>query len=165
MAHGWWKRRLWKLPVWAWIAVVVVIVGAAAAGGNPPANTNDRSAGDPATAPSPTVAVATTTAAVATDPATTAAPVTAPPITATTSGLTANMAQAACNAYGQQAFPYGWDPHWIIGRLAEEIIDDRWFLKVEADLTNQYNAERSFDVECFVGGTNEAPIVEQFNAY
>lgn len=32
-AVAWWKRRWWKLPVWAWIVIGVVIIGGAASAG------------------------------------------------------------------------------------------------------------------------------------
>ncbi|WP_022886341.1 PASTA domain-containing protein [Glaciibacter superstes] len=87
------------------------------------------------------------------------------PALATSTGLTATFAQAACDQSGEQAFPYGFKGHWIVGSLAEEIQDDQWFMKVEATVTNEANAEREYNVECFVSGTNEAPVVTAFNAY
>lgn len=84
---------------------------------------------------------------------------------ATSSGLTASPAQAACNRRGGDEFPFGFRGHWIVGKLAEEIVDDRWFLKVEATVTNQFGAKRRVNVECFVGGRDDAPVVETFLAY
>lgn len=87
------------------------------------------------------------------------------PAAATSTGLTATYAISACQQYGDTNFPYGWDAHWVLGKLAEEIQNDQWFLKVEADVKNAYNAEAKMNVECFVSGTNDAPVVTSFNAY
>lgn len=87
------------------------------------------------------------------------------PAAATSSGLTPSSAQAACNRRGGNEFPFGFRGHWIMGKLAEEIVDDRWFLKVEATVTNQFGASQRVNVECFVGGRDEAPVVETFLAY
>lgn len=84
---------------------------------------------------------------------------------ATSLGLGASYAQAACNDRAKSEFPFGYKPHWILGQLAEEIQNDKWFLKVEADVKNAYNAEQSLNVECTVGGTNDRPVVESFSAY
>lgn len=89
-----------------------------------------------------------------------------PPAEATTStGLDETTAQAACDIYGDNEFPYGWDPHWILGKQPAQLVDDRWLLKVEADVTNQFNAEAKMTVECTVGGTKDRPDVESFLAY
>jgi hypothetical protein len=94
-----------------------------------------------------------------------AAPAAPDPALATSTGLTATYAQAACTQYGDQQFPFGFKGHWIMGKLAEEIQNDQWFFKVEATVTNEFNAEREYNVECFVAGTNDAPTVATFNAY
>jgi PASTA domain len=86
-------------------------------------------------------------------------------VLATSTGLTGTYAQAACDWYGEQQFPYGFKGHWILGKLAEEIQNDQWFFKIEATVTNEYKAKRDYNVECFVTGTNDAPVVTTFNAY
>lgn len=83
----------------------------------------------------------------------------------TSTGLTETYAMSACDNYGKQQFPYGYDPHWILGRLAHQIENDQWYFKVETTVTNAYNAKRTVDVECYVVGTNTAPTVTQFLAY
>lgn len=83
----------------------------------------------------------------------------------TSAGLTATSAQAACNRQGRIEFPYGFNGHWILGKLAEEILDDRWFFKLEATVENEFGAKRKVNVECFVGGTDALPAVERFLAY
>ena len=98
-------------------------------------------------------------------PAPVPVPVPVPQELATSTGLTASFAQSACEQYGEYQFPYGFKGHWILGRLAEEIQNDQWFLKVEATVTNEYDADRRLNVECFVIGTNDAPTVASFNAY
>ncbi len=84
-AAAWWRRKLWKLPTWAWIAVVVVIVAGAAGSGR-----NDRSSasgGDSATSDAPTTVAsdsgssAATPAATSTVVAATTAAPTLPPTT------------------------------------------------------------------------------------
>lgn len=86
-------------------------------------------------------------------------------VPATTDGLTATNALSACDSHGRNQFPYGWDPHWIIGMLAEEVRPTEVYLKVTADVTNEFNAEREVNVECYVTGTDEAPTVRDFIAY
>jgi len=95
-----------------------------------------------------------------------AAPKEAAKPTKTSTGLEATYAISACESYAKDQFPYGVKMHWIVGKLAEEIKDDQWFLKVESDVTNAFNAkEKGVNVECFVSGTNDAPVVTEFNAY
>ena len=84
---------------------------------------------------------------------------------ALSTGLTVTYAMAACNERGDQEFRYGYKPHWVLGLLAERIQNDQWFLKVQADVTNAYNATASVNVECYVTGTNEAPTVVEFFTY
>ncbi len=86
---------------------------------------------------------------------------------ATTGGLDAVHAQVACDARAEQEFPYGYDPHWVLGRLADEYRADTddWFLKVEAEVGNAFGAEQSVEVECRVTGSNDAPSVTFFAAY
>jgi hypothetical protein len=83
----------------------------------------------------------------------------------TSTGLQAVSAEIACDMYGENEFRYGYKPHWLVGRLATRIENDKWFLKVEADVTNAYNAEAAVNVECVVGGTDDLPVVESFISY
>lgn len=89
------------------------------------------------------------------------------PEKATTGGLTETYAMTACDQYGEQQFPYGYDAHWVIGVLANEYQPDtdEWYFKVEADVTNEYNAKQTVNIECYVTGTEDAPIVNDFLAY
>jgi hypothetical protein len=146
-----WYRRI---PWWGWaaIAAFVVIVGITGQGNEPAtsfAEATPTATSTPSATPSPSITKEA-----------------APPIDATSGGLTATTAQVACDNYANQQFPYGYRPHWIVGVLAEEIQNDRWFLKVEADITDEYGAKaKGVNVECFVSGTAGAPVVDEFNAY
>lgn len=83
----------------------------------------------------------------------------------TSTGLGGTAAQAACDYHAQQEFPYGVDAHWVLGKIAERIEDDTFFFKVEAEVTNSYNATQSVNIECRVSGTNDNPRVVEFIAY
>lgn len=89
----------------------------------------------------------------------------APAVEATPSGLTSGWATTACDNYGDAAYPYGFNGDWLIDGLAMEIQGDEWFLKAGASITNQFNAEGRFVVECRVGGTDGAPLVTSWIAY
>lgn len=85
--------------------------------------------------------------------------------TVTSAGLDSAHALTACDRYGDQQFPYGWKGHVFLGVLASENQGDHYFVKFEADVTNAYNATASGTAECTVGGSNDAPIVTEFNVY
>ena len=112
----------------------------------------------PSSTPSP---VSTSDAPAA--PPSAAAPAVAPG--ATTTGLTGTYAQSACDQYGQQQFPCGWNPHWITGRLADEAQGETYYLKYTATVTNASNAKQDINFECYVTGTNDNPTVSNFVAY
>lgn len=87
---------------------------------------------------------------------------------ATTGGLKDDgTGWTACDQRGEQEFPYGFDAHWVLGLLATEYHadTDEWYFKVEADVTNENGAEQTINVECYVTGTEEAPVVTDFIAY
>lgn len=233
-SDAWWGRRLWKLPVWAWIGIAVLaVIGAIAGGGagdeTAPSTTTttttpevtgptrDEVAGvlyGTATCPDDeTCAVITGVRAVddrlvidtsmfpdadAEIPGMSACNAIAIELwegdvwvrgddgaiiatgrrdntpfcelqtssdTETSAGLTETSAWLACHAYGEATFRYGWDPHSALGMIAHEIVNDHWFFKLEADVTNQYGAEASGVVECSVGGAEESPVVDSFTFY
>lgn len=85
--------------------------------------------------------------------------------TVTTAGLDSAHALTACDRYGDAQFPYGWKGHVFLGVLAAENQGDHYFVKFEADVTNPFNATASGTAECTVGGSNEAPLVTEFNVY
>ena len=84
--------------------------------------------------------------------------------TATDAGLKPLTAQIACDNYAKNEFPYGYDPHWIIGKY-EEVRAEEVFFKVSAEVTNAFNATRSVTIECYVTGTDDAPEIRDFLAY
>lgn len=87
---------------------------------------------------------------------------------ATTGGLKDDgTGWTACDQRGEQEFPYGFDAHWVLGLIASEYLpdSDEWYYKVEADVTNEYGAEQTVNVECYVTGTEDAPVVNDFICY
>ncbi|PYY63601.1 hypothetical protein DEJ30_11855 [Curtobacterium sp. MCPF17_003] len=101
--------------------------------------------------------------AATTSPAATASPTADPAVT--TAGLDSAHALTACDRYGEQQFPYGWKGHVFLGVLASENQGDHYFVKFEADVTNAYDATASGTAECTVSGSNDAPVVTEFNVY
>jgi len=93
----------------------------------------------------------------------TTAPEADPDVTA--AGLDSAHALTACDRYGDQQFPYGWKGHVFLGVLASENQGDHYFVKFEADVTNAYDATASGTAECTVGGSNDVPVVTEFNVY
>lgn len=85
--------------------------------------------------------------------------------TVTSAGLTETSAWLACVFHGDNAFRYGWDPHTVLGMIAKRIVDDHWFFKFEADVTNQFGAEASTVIECDVSGSDSSPTVDRFFVY
>ncbi len=83
----------------------------------------------------------------------------------TSAGLDAGHAGTACDQYGAAMYPYGWQGHLILGRIASEAQGDHYFWKFEAEVTNAYNAKAAVTVDCTVGGSNDAPQVTGFNVY
>lgn len=74
-------------------------------------------------------------------------------------------ARELCEAYANIEFPYGVKMHWLLERLANEQTESGWYLKVGATVTNAFNAERSYNVECHVSGTNGSPVMDDFVYY
>lgn len=83
----------------------------------------------------------------------------------TESGLTNWTAREACEEAGLSEFPYGFDPSWVLGMIAERVEGDAWFLKAEVKVENEYGNERRMELECTVGGTDSAPAVESLYVY
>lgn len=110
--------------------------------------------------PEPSVEAAPTTEAA---PASPVAPV-APAAPAEPEALTSGMAMTVCDRMGKEQAPYGWDADFILdGTRMQQ--DGGWFLKAGVDITNAYDAEGRFTVECFVTGTEDSPNIETFNVY
>ncbi|TFD58048.1 PASTA domain-containing protein [Cryobacterium sp. Hh7] len=82
----------------------------------------------------------------------------------TPSGLTFSASIIACDQSGVTEFPYGFDAAWRWD--GTHIVEgDTMFLKAGTEVVNQFNAEMRVTVECTVSGTNDAPVVDAFNAY
>ncbi|WP_449282214.1 PASTA domain-containing protein [Leucobacter sp.] len=79
--------------------------------------------------------------------------------------LEAVEAQVFCENYSELQFPYGVKLHTVMGKLAEEQTEAGWYMKFEATVTNEFNAERKMNVECHMSGTNGAPAMDDFLAY
>jgi hypothetical protein len=109
--------------------------------------------------PTPTPAPS---AAPTTEPAPVAPP--APAAPAEPEALTRGMATTVCDRMGKENAPYGWDADFLLDGTALEQ-NGGWFLKAGVDVTNAYDAEGRFTVECFVTGTEDAPNIEAFNVY
>lgn len=75
------------------------------------------------------------------------------------------VSQMLCDLYAENEFPYGVKMHWIMERYADTQTESGWFLKVGATVTNAFNAERKYNVECHVSGTNGAPVMDDFLYY
>jgi hypothetical protein len=73
----------------------------------------------------------------------------------------------ACDAAGDQQFPYGYKPESVAGVLQPPMKKDdgTYFYKLQAKVRNQYKAERKVTVECTTTGDQNGMQVTGFNAY
>lgn len=72
----------------------------------------------------------------------------------------------AAEDYGEIQFPYGFELHYLTGKIAEEAYDeDTWFLKAECTYTNESGAEVDGTCEAKVTGTTDSPEVIEFTVY
>ncbi len=60
--------------------------------------------------------------------------------------LTETLEPSSCwiatESLGEELYPYGFELHYFLGKIAEEMQDDTsWFLKAECTVTNEYGAE------------------------
>lgn len=78
-----------------------------------------------------------------------------------------NAIYQACNSYGEQQFPYGYDPHWVTGTIQDPIRQDdgSFYTKLRADVSNAFGAKREATVECFTQGDKDSQTVTGFNVY
>ena len=88
----------------------------------------------------------------------------------TTENLEAKLPASACwiaaENYGESQYPYGFELHYLMGKLAEEAYDENtWFLKAECTITNMFDAEADGTCEVLVTGTEDAPQITSFNVY
>ncbi|HJB45999.1 MAG TPA: PASTA domain-containing protein [Candidatus Mediterraneibacter surreyensis] len=80
--------------------------------------------------------------------------------------LGASYAWQTVEKYGEDQYPYGFELHYIMGKLAEEALDENtWFLKASATVTNAVGTEAEMTCEAKVSGTNEAPQIVDFIVY
>lgn len=80
--------------------------------------------------------------------------------------LSTGAAWVAAENYGESQYPYGFELHYLMGKLAEEPYDENtWFLKAECTVTNEFGAEAEGTCEATVTGTEDAPQVTSFNVY
>lgn len=80
--------------------------------------------------------------------------------------LPVEYAWQAVEQYGETQYPYGFDLHWMIGKLAEEADDENtWFLKAECKVKNAYGATMQGNCEAQVTGTQDNPQVTYFMVY
>lgn len=72
----------------------------------------------------------------------------------------------AAEDYGENQFPYGFELHYLTGKIAEEAYDeDTWFLKAECTSTNESGAKVDGTCEAKVTGTTDSPEVTEFTVY
>lgn len=150
-----------KIKKWQWWTIV--IVGLMIVGGISSAfGLGKTSTPEAQTIPDTTSTVTVTPEAVVTTPPAaepTVAP-TPPP------ALTEDGAMDACDNYTTAQFRYGVKVHRFTGVLANRPTDTGRFVKVLADVTNQYGAKmKGVNVECTVDGTDAAPVMTAWDFY
>lgn len=80
--------------------------------------------------------------------------------------LSAGAAWDVTEAYGKSQYSYGFKLHYIMGKLAEEAVDENtWFLKASCTVTNEYNAKLEATCEATVTGTSDNPQITNFIVY
>ncbi len=84
---------------------------------------------------------------------------------ATDGGVTFGVATVACDHAGEALYPYGWDAHWIMGKIGEEITANSYFVKASVDVTNEFDAKEELVVECTVTGSEAEPEVTAIDVY
>jgi beta-lactam-binding protein with PASTA domain len=65
---------------------------------------------------------------------------------------------------GKAQSPYGWNADFLLDGT-HTVAGDTIVLKAGVSITNAYNAEGRFTVDCTVSGTNEAPVIDSFLVY
>lgn len=80
--------------------------------------------------------------------------------------LPASACWVAAENYGESQYPYGFELHYLMGKLAEEAYDENtWFLKATCTVTNMFGAEADGTCEVLVTGTKDSPQITSFNVY
>ena len=72
----------------------------------------------------------------------------------------------AVESFGQSQYPYGFELHYIVSKLAQEASDENtWFLKATCDVTNELGEKQELTCESYVSGTTESPEIIDFIVY
>ncbi|QIK62920.1 hypothetical protein G7068_06685 [Leucobacter viscericola] len=88
------------------------------------------------------------------------------PANSTSGGLTVGMAQIACENAAKESFPYGVKFHWYVGKIAERLENDAWFLKVEITPKNEHGTKvNGMVMECTITGSENVPEILAFDVY
>jgi len=75
-------------------------------------------------------------------------------------------AWTAAQEYGKEQYPYGFKLHYIMGKLAQEPVDENiWFLKATCTVENAYGNKIDMNCEAQVTGTTNNPVVVDFKVY
>lgn len=83
----------------------------------------------------------------------------------TSLGLTGTTAWALCDQAGNAMFPYGFRIH-ITGIMADAPQGDTWFMKATTTTENEFgNKRKDLVMECYVTGTDDAPVISDFLIY
>ena len=95
------------------------------------------------------------------DPKPSETPSPEPATNATSGGMTAGMAEVACENAAKQTIPGSIDFHWWGGSLAQTLENDAWFMKVEITPKGQARMV----MECTVTGSESAPQLLNLDIY
>lgn len=80
--------------------------------------------------------------------------------------LTLTSAWTAVQRCGYESYPEGFDVHYIVGSLAEDVLDENtWYLKANCDVTTEYGEELEAICEATVTASEEGPRVTSFLVY
>ena len=75
-------------------------------------------------------------------------------------------AQTFCEDWATAEFDYGVEFNRITQMYANEATDDGWYIKVGADITNDFGATaKDQTIECHMSGTNADPVMDDFLYY
>lgn len=76
--------------------------------------------------------------------------------------LTASEADFACTMYGKNKYPSFKDDELLISRIED---DGTATIKRMVKITNDAGVQQRLNMECYVSGTNESPVVTDFVLY
>lgn len=79
--------------------------------------------------------------------------------------LDKQVARTAFEDHGKNAYPYGFECHWVRDLRSEsQASDGSWWFKVGVTITNQYGTKRDTVAEGIISGNTANPIVKEFYA-